>query len=452
MIQSFWQRKLLMGILVSALGLLAASGNYDVSAHPRSVSDTLFFKEATALLLKNNPQLRAARARTQALSMGAQAQSLFPNPTLGLSEEYTPYTNADGADNEWFLQLSQPLRYPGEQRARRQAAEAASRAAKAALQETRTALYNSLRRRYLNVVVASARLRILKRYTEAVRRAARAATARYEEGDLSAIRYSRLMSARATYESDLAAAQRKRQAAQMQLTYMLMGQQTQGLDGPSQIGAYVIPDSLSFRAITVNAPAAVAAATSRRPLLKAQQARVEYARQTLRATRYQQYPGLGLSAGPKRLATPGGSSLGFTAGITMTLPLWNGGRTAVEAQRGRRNQAQAQLDAFQRSVAGSVHDALRRLKSAQTLLQTSDLQVTTSLQDALFVYEQGEITLFELLDTIASARRTELLQVRLRAEYFRALYDLETAIGVGPHDAPIVVEGALSPLRSARLP
>ncbi|TKX71697.1 TolC family protein, partial [Halorubrum sp. GN11_10-6_MGM] len=102
--------------------------------------DTLTFERATRLLLDHNPQLRAARARAQADEQRAQAAALFPNPTLEGSAEHTPLPNG-GADDEWFLTLTQPLHYPGEQRARRQSADAATRAAKARLRETRTALY-----------------------------------------------------------------------------------------------------------------------------------------------------------------------------------------------------------------------------------------------------------------------------------------------------------------------
>ncbi len=96
-----------------------------------------------------------------------------------------------------------------------------------------------------------------------------------------------------------------------------------------------------------------------------------------------------------------------------------------------------------------MRNALDRLRSYRDRLQDtadSPLRKTDEhLQDALFTYEQGELTLFELLDAIEAARQTKLLRVRLTAKYLRALYDLEAAMGVGPQDAPIVVEGALSP-------
>jgi cobalt-zinc-cadmium efflux system outer membrane protein len=65
--------------------------------------------------------------------------------------------------------------------------------------------------------------------------------------------------------------------------------------------------------------------------------------------------------------------------------------------------------------------------------------------DALFVYQQGEISLFELLDALDAARQSALLRTRLTADYLRSLYDLAFALGVGPTDDPLLVRGALTP-------
>ncbi|WP_263787900.1 TolC family protein [Salinibacter grassmerensis] len=433
-----------LALLLGALAVLSGPVVRVAQAQTDGGRDTLTFDRATRLLLDHNPQLRAARARARTQGKGARAAALFPNPTLEGSGEHTPLPNG-GADDEWFLTLTQPLNYPGEQRARRQSADAATRAAEARLQETRTSLYRDLRHRYLAVVTADARRRILHRYTDAVQQAARAATVRYEEGDLSPIRRTRLKSAEATSENDLAEARQQHRTAQRELAAMLRpNQETQSEGLP-----YAVADSLSFRAVTVDAQAALSVAEAQRDRLQAQRARVERERQALERTRYQRYPDLTLSAGPKQLSTPGGTTLGFTAGLQVELPLWDGGRTAVAAQEGRRSQAEATLDATRRAVEVDVHNALDRLETARGRLQATANTLVRApdeqLQNALFTYEQGELTLFELLDAIEAARRTELLRVRLTAKYLRALYDLEAAMGVGPADAPIVVEGALSP-------
>jgi cobalt-zinc-cadmium efflux system outer membrane protein len=131
------------------------------------------------------------------------------------------------------------------------------------------------------------------------------------------------------------------------------------------------------------------------------------------------------------------------------LPLWNRGQTNLEATRSRRAEAQARLEAARRQVRADVRTAIEDLRSYRSRIETvsEDMLVGADslLQNAQYVYQEGDITLFELLDAIEAGRSTVLLKTRLTANYLRALYDLEYALGVGPSDAPVVVEGALDP-------
>ena len=442
-------RSLLLVFLLEGGALPQAAAQ--VPSHP----DTLTFDRATALLLEHNPRLRAARARVRAEAQSARAASLFPNPSLGVSEERTNLPG-EGVDDQWYLSLTQPLNYPGEQRARGRSADAARTAAEAALEETRASLYNTLRHRYLDVAVAQTRRRILRRFAEAVQQAARAGDVRYEEGDLGPVPRSRLKVAQAEMENALAEVQQQLRTARTELAAVVRSPVGSDAGRAGGLSTFVVADSIQFRPLHVNPTWALQAARDQRGRLRAQQARVQRERQSLTAVRYQQYPDLSISAGPKRQSIPGGVTYGFTAGLQMELPLWDGGRTALEAQQGRRDRAEATLDAMRRTVEVQVRRAVDRLNSYRTRLQSvadTTLRDTGSLlQDALFTYEQGEITLFELLDTIDAARRARLLQVRLKAGYLRALYDLEYAVGVGPGDASRVVEGALVPRSSPRFP
>ncbi|MFB6278834.1 MAG: P-II family nitrogen regulator [Salinibacter sp.] len=94
---------LLLGIVLSALAFGRLSAE-TAQAQPRGLPDTLTFERATALLLDRN-QLQAARARVQAEGQAARADALFPNPTLGISEEHTPLPG-DGAD-EWARAIAE---------------------------------------------------------------------------------------------------------------------------------------------------------------------------------------------------------------------------------------------------------------------------------------------------------------------------------------------------------
>jgi len=415
--------------------------------HGQPLPDTLTFERATQLLQQNNPQLRATRAKARAEGRAAKAASLYPNPTLSVSEERTDLPT--GVDDQWYTSISQSLRYPGEHGALSRSADATQRAVGAMVTEERTRLFNDLRHRYLDVVAAQARVDVLRSFTDAIQQAATAAQVRYEEGDLGTFRRARMQVARAQYENERADAERRLRDARIELAYLLLPDVQATLDTVKALGDYRVAGAIQFRPVEVDETAALSRALRQRGAVQAALAQVDARNADLDAATYQRYPSLSISAGPKRQSLPSSTTYGYTAGLSIGLPVWNGGRTRVEAERGRRESATATLEATRRRVEVQVHDALERLESYRDRIQTvSDdvLADTDSLGvDAQFVYQQGEISLFELLDAIDAAKQAALLRLDLTAGYLRALYDLESAVGVGPTDDPLVVDGALRP-------
>jgi cobalt-zinc-cadmium efflux system outer membrane protein len=425
--------------------LLTAVPAAPLRAQP--LPDTLTFERATALLRQHNPQLRAARAQARAKGRAAETAALYPNPSLSVSEERTDLPG--GVDDQWYAALRQPLRYPGEHAAHGRSADATQRAAGAQVVERRTRLFGTLRHRYLDVVAARARVETLRDYAASIRSAAEAARVRYEEGDLGTVRRARMQVARAQYENDLADAERRLRGARVELAYLLLPDARAALDTVEAVGDYQVAGTMTFRPVDVDEATALRRAMQRRGAVRAAAARVEARSADVDVARYERYPSLAVSAGPKRQSLPPSTTYGYTASLSVGLPLWDGGKSAVEAQRGRRAAATAALEATRRRVETQVHDALDRLDSYRRRLQTvadTVLAGTDALGvDAPFVYRQGEISLFELLDALEAARQASLLRIDLTAGYLRALYDLEAALGVGPDDPPLVVDGALRP-------
>ncbi|MFB6247332.1 MAG: TolC family protein [Salinibacter sp.] len=420
--------------------------------------DTLTFDRARVLLQNHNPQLRAAQARGRATGQAARARSLFPNPTLSVSEERTNL-EGDGVDDQWYLSITQPLRYPGEHRARTAAAEALSRAAEARVGQRAADLYRTVRRRYLAVVVGQRRRRIHRRFTDAIRQVARAARARVQEGDLGTFRQARVQTAQAQYEDELAEATRALRTARTDLYAFLHPDSSLGpAPDPSRTvqhdsttrPQYWAAGSLRYRPVDISQEAALQRALQQRGQMRAARATLRARHRHLTIARYERLPNLSVSAGPKTQNVPGSEpTFGFTAGLNVELPLWDGGQTNVDATRNRRAEARARLEAARRRVRTDVRTATEDLRSYRSRIETVSQDVLADtdslLQNAQYVYQEGDITLFELLDAIESARSAMLLKTRLTANYLRALYDLEYALGVGPTDPPVVVEGALDP-------
>jgi len=435
------------GLIALLLLWMALAG--PLAAQP--LPDTLTFERATRLLEQNNPQLRAVRAQARAEERSARAASLYPNPSLSVSEERTDLPT--GVDDQWYTSITQPIRYPGEHGARRRSADATERAAGALVEEERTQLFNTLRHRYLDVVTAQARVDALRSFTESVRSAAEAARVRAQEGDLGSVRRTRMEVARAQYENDLADARQRLRTARTTLAAFLLPDAQVPLDTVQATAPSRVVGTMSVAPVDVDTDAVLRRALRQRGAVEAADARVTARTADVDVAQYKKYPSISISAGPKRQSIPSSTTYGYTAGLSIGLPLWNGGETAVEASRSRRRAATATRDATRRRVQVQVHTALERLRSYRGRLRSMADSTRASADslgaDARFVYRQGEMSLFELLDALDAARRAALLRLDLTAGYLRALYDLEAAVGVGPTDDPLVIEGALHPRDAA---
>jgi len=441
----------LISTIVVVIGLHAPQGQ------AQSLPDTLTFERATALLIKHSPQLRAAESRAQAEARAARNRALFPNPSVSVDREWTDLD--PGTDDQWFASVSQPLRYPGEHRAYSRAARATEAASQAQVQETQARLLHALRYRYLDVVEAEARLDVLTSVAASVRTAAQAAQVRYEEGDLGSVERSRLQVAQSGYEDALAEAQRRLRDSRIELAYLLLPDAEATLEAVSRQIDFRLVTPAALRTLSVGSQpideqAALDRALHQRGLLQSARSRVDARTADLDAARYRRYPSLEVSAGPRSQSILGTTTYGYTAGLRVGLPLWNRGTAAVEAKRGRQYAAQADLETTRRRVEVQVHDAIERVESYRERIQKisrSVLQATDSLgPDARFVYREGEISLFELIDTVDAARDASMLRTTLVTEYLRALYDLELALGVGLDDPPLLLTDPFSP-RSASL-
>jgi cobalt-zinc-cadmium efflux system outer membrane protein len=423
--------------------------------------DTLTFEAARQLLLANHPMLHRTRAEVRARRRDADADAQFPNPSVSALQEWTNL-EPGGSDDQWFLNLAQPLRYPGEHAAYRERAHAVGRAGEGYVAETRAELYRELRSRYLSVVAADARRAVHEQFSEAIRAADRAAEIRYEEGDLGTFQRARLRAARAEAENLQSEAKLKQATARTTLLAFL---RPDGSMGAAETGETSMTDrlpphallpvagQLRERPVRVDAQAARRRAAEQRGRLAAARAEVDVAGQALRAARYQRYPSIQLTAGPRRQRIPGATTYGYTAGVTVGLPLWNTGRAAADAERSRQAVATAQRETARRTVEMQVRNAVARVRSYRERLNRLDDDAADPdalLSDAVFVYREGEIELFELLDAVTAARETALLRIQLIEQYLQALHELEFAVGVEPNDRPLLLDGALD-VHSSRL-
>jgi outer membrane protein TolC len=197
---------------------------------------------------------------------------------------------------------------------------------------------------------------------------------------------------------------------------------------------FAVEDDLQQAVLLPPFPEARAKAAATSPDLRAAQAGVEQAGYDVNVARYAFLPSLGADffygidanqfaasashvndtgrAVLPQYTVPNRQNLGYSAQVTLNIPVWNWGATRSKIKQAQLRQEQAELDLTlaQRTLQGNIASAYREAQTAQaqvdSLRGSSDLSAE-SLRLTLLRYQAGEANALEVVDaqtTLAQAR------------------------------------------------
>jgi outer membrane protein, heavy metal efflux system len=393
-------------------GLPGAAGGQEP---PRRVT----LDEALALFARNNLELRVARADAAEAAALARQAAAFPNPELSASHE--PLTGAGQRYSESYLTLSQRLQWPVTRTARRTAADRNAAAAAARLTADSARLTHAVKQAWLESALNERNAALLQHVTVVFRQAERSAAERLREGDISVYDSRRIAVERVRYEDALASAELDASSARRMLALL------------------VVPDSDELELAAAEMPGAVppaldparmmAEAGARRSEIAAAAAELDAARAELRAVRSARIPEVTATAGYKQQSD---GLTGAFLGVSVPMPLWDRRGGAIEAANARVGAAEARLAEVQRRVRNDVARALLTHESyAARLVMLDEHQAEAAdlLSIAHIAYDANEMDLIALLDAADAVREAQMLELRLRSEFWTSYFDLERAVG-----------------------
>jgi outer membrane protein TolC len=147
--------------------------------------------------------------------------------------------------------------------------------------------------------------------------------------------------------------------------------------------AYDITDTVPFAAATtVDLNAAIHQALNNRADIKAAEAQVRAAEHTLTAARDERLPSLSVNGNYGAIGTnPAQAKETFSAAATLSIPIWQGGRTEGDIKQAQATlaQRQAELEDLKGQVEADVRNAWLEVQAAtnQVKLAQRNLQVNT---------------------------------------------------------------------------
>lgn len=375
--------------------------------------------EALARFLNNDPRIRALSARIDEIRASQAERTQWPNPSATFSRE-----SVLGA-HDTFLLARQELPVSGRRGRLQTAGRLAVGAAQAEAQLERSQLQADVREAYAALLVSQQREEAFLGSIDALRALISVLRTREEGGEGST--YDRMRGERALIdlEAERSLAMGDRARAQGRLASYL------GPDTPA--GTLVAADSLIATLSPPALPAVIDQALANRGDLRAAELSVaRFEAERTAATRLQ-IPTPTLTGGLKRSDLAGTTSSGYQVSVDLSIPLFNRGQAATALATAQKARAQAEHESWRLQIEAEVgaahnvatiyHDRLTRYREAAASIAEPLAQI------GRVGYEEGELSILELLDAERQALDARLRILDLAAAARRAAIELDRAVG-----------------------
>lgn len=406
-------------VCVGALAALPCEAqSREPAAQERSLV-RLTEREAVARFLAADPRIRGLDAGIDEIRAAQAERTLWPNPSATFSRE-----SVRGA-HDTFLLARQELPISGRRGRLQTAGRLAVAAAQAEAQAERVQLQADVREAYAALVLAQQREAAFAESIAALQKLIAVLRTREEGGEGST--YDRMRGQRALIdleaERSLAAAERAR--AQGRLAAYLGSGIT-----PEQL---VAADSLIATGPPPPLPPLLDEALAQRGDYRAAELSIERFEAERSAATRLQVPTPTLTGGLKRSEIAGATGSGYQVSVDLAVPLFSRGQTATALAHAQKSRATAEAESWRLQIEADVRAAYAVATIQQervTRYQESAAAIAEPLARIGRVgYEEGELSILELLDADRQALEARVRLLDLAAAARRAAIDLDRAIG-----------------------
>lgn len=391
-----------------------------------ATDDTLRLVDALAAAQAANPMLQAARLRADASQHRIAPAGALPDPQLSFGFMNRPVEDFGRTDQPMTmnnLQLMQRFPWPGKLGFSEERAERLAAAESLEVEETERQLLARVKAVYYRIAFMDRALEIMGETRDLLRDFLQVSSARYSVGAGLQQDVLQAQVAVAQMTEDITVMEQDRLAMVARLN-ALLGRQATTPVGPLELpaaGPELPPvDNL------------MAAAAEARPALAAARERVMAAQAGYRAARRAVYPDFTVSLGYAQ--RPQFDDLA-TLMVGISIPLFAGSKQLPmrrEMEAVRRMEEAKEQDLYNQTFARltELRADAERARNLSNLYATSVIpQARAAVESALSAYRVGRIDYTTLVMNEMTVNRYQIENVRLAAEYHRALAQVEALVG-----------------------
>ncbi len=421
--------------------LILLAGTALITLVPAAASaDTL--RDALAQAYENNPTLTAARAGQRVLDETVPLARANGLPNVGVTANYQE--NVLQSSNSFTSpdrlisvgpQLSIPIYQGGAVRNAIRAADSRIEAGQANLRATEASVFSQAVGAYMDVIRDQAIVALNRSNVEVLRVNRQATGDRFEIGDLTRTDVAQSESRFATAQSQLQTAESNLIASRERYIEVI-GDTPDNLQPPPPLPG-----------LPASPQEAVGVALVDNPDIEAAKITVDafgYDVRTAKAGRLPQLALTGQIGYTNYLGTLGGSGVpagSFTqsqttggAGVSATIPLFQGGRPAAQVRQAqaREGQAMEQLVATERSVVAQARSAFAAWQASLEVIQSAQVAVDASrlsLEGVRAENSVGNRTILDILNAEQEFLNAQVTLVSARRNAYVAGFTLLAAMG-----------------------
>jgi outer membrane protein TolC len=336
------------------------------------------------------------------------------NPELGFDRQ-----SVDGS-NETEITIGKTFEMPWISLKRRSAWSERLRSAEQSAEESRVLLLSELKAGYATLKLFDAQLSRLTHIREVLTDASHVATTRHTEGHLSGIENHLIQMTVISLQTQHQRALAERRAAEIQWRILLGA-------GPEQGIALVTP--IDFVPVSPGNRQDYTQFVENRPGYQSRQTLQHALSMQASAERARIIPSFNLYGGYKSI-DPGNN--GYVIGASFSLPFLNTNRATARKFDFERNLASNEAQRYRSEQLGRISNLVTSINEARETLALSHehfKEDMEALDDLLFSYEEGWLTLSELLNAvqIEVTGLTDYFGHLVR--YYQNIFELEAITG-----------------------
>lgn len=414
----------LLAALVAAASCLAPAQAQELPTAPSRPTNLLTLEQAIEAAGGAAPAADVARADVAAAQAARRVAGLRPNPTLNAEIENVggsgPYRDFQGA--ETTVDVSVPIELGGKRGARVGVANARVTRAHLAAAITAADIRLQLTELYIAAVSSERRLDVVRDQARIAAEAADAARARVQAGRASPIEEQRANVARLNAGASAEQARLLLEAARANLARRI-GQPVSGALDRQWLEA--IPASLDVPV----SPSAAGTLT-----LAAAEADLSIANAGVRLAQSQRIPDVAVGAGWRRFSDTDDTALLFK--VSVPIPVFNSGRSALAQARAERNRAEAQQRVTALEIEQAILTAQTEANNAAIAARVARGPALAAAEEAARIarigYREGKFGQLELLDAERTLAETRLAAIDALVAYQTASARLERLVTPAP--------------------